>query len=267
MKIKKTLKIALSILTCAIIVGGVSACKHSSSSDPEQETGPKFIAHRGYSSAQVDNTEEAFQAAAEMGFYGIETDIRKTKDGYFVCSHDADVQYADGSTMTISQNDRATLRSRPLKNNKTRTDAYLCTFEDYLRACKSGNKVAVIEIKDHFTQKDISKILDIIDTEYDRKKVAFISFSYFQLILVKDADSTIELQYLSQTENDNNFDSCLKAGISIDVRQTILTEQLVQTFHDAGLKVNVWTVNDGVSLQSAYDLGVDYITTDVFSEE
>ena len=47
----------------------------------------RYVAHRGYSDRYVDNTAEAFKAAAKMNFYGIETDVRETADGIFVCNH------------------------------------------------------------------------------------------------------------------------------------------------------------------------------------
>ena len=43
----------------------------------------KFIAHRGYSKLELENTKEAFLAAANRSYFGIETDVVKTKDGYF----------------------------------------------------------------------------------------------------------------------------------------------------------------------------------------
>ncbi len=264
---KKSLIIAVLILA-VMLLGLIPACTRSS--DPatieNEETGMKFVAHRGYSKRYLGNTEAAFTAAAELGFYGIETDIRKTKDGYFVCNHDATVLYADGTEKTISSTKKSTLLSKPLKNDTNNKEAYLCTFETYLQICKAGNKVAVIEFKDYFDEDDIDLILSIIDTEYDRKKVTFISFYYPPLSLVKKADPTIELQYLSQTENDNVFERCLTDRVNIDVKYTLLTQELVKTFHDAGLKVNVWTVNDGATLEKATLYGADYITTDVYYE-
>ena len=84
---------------------------------------------------------------------------------------------------------------------------------------------------------------------------------------MKEADPSLDLQYLSQTENDPHFDSCLNERISIDVRQDILTKELVTAFQDEGLTVNVWTVNDEADLRTVEALGVDYVTTDVFYKE
>ena len=259
---KRFLKVSLSIIAVLIMLSAFFACENPASS--ETDFGPKFVAHRGFSHEHVGNTEESFRAAAGMGFYGIETDIRKTKDGYYVCNHDATVAYADGTEKGISAATREELLSKPLKNDKTQGDVYLCTFETYLQVCKECGKVAVIELKDYFSKKEIRGILEIVDKEYDRKKVSFISFYYLPLSYVKKEDPSIEQQYLSQSDGDTVFEKCLSEGVSIDVKYTILTEELVQTFHDAGLKVNVWTVDELPYLDLAYQYGVDYITTDLF---
>ena len=259
----------ISIFVTAIIMSTFSACT-TTPNEPEVETGPKYVAHRGYSQYYVDNTEESFLAAASTGFYGIETDIRKTQDGYYVCSHDDTVYYADNSSLKIADADLSELTATPLKNTKTNTDAYLCTFETYLRACKAGGKVAVIELKDYFSKNEYLNILKIVDKEYTREKITFISFSYATLKEAIKADPSIPTQYLSQTPNDTRFADCLRYNMSIDIKlssnpeQNVVTEELVQTFHQAGLTVNVWTVDTEEDLQSAREYGVDYITTNVF---
>ncbi|MBO4472315.1 MAG: hypothetical protein J5765_00760 [Clostridia bacterium] len=273
MRFKRVLLAVLSIFTIVLFFGMMPSCNNSPpptepSGDPGSATksGPKFVAHKGYSQNCVENTEKAFRAAAALGFYGIETDIRKTKDGYFVCNHDATVEYADESKK-ISMTDRADLLSQPIKNDKNDPAACLCTFEKYLKACKDGNKIAVIELKDYVNDVDARKILEIIDAEYDRNKVTFISFVYLSLKSIQKEDPSIPLQFLLDKNNAELVDRCIRDEISIDVKYTLLTEEMVQAFHDAGLTVNVWTVNDESILQTAYQMGVDYVTTDVFYEE
>ncbi len=48
---------------------------------------PKIIGHRG-SAWGVENTAEAFINGAKEGYDCLETDIKVTKDGKFVCWHD-----------------------------------------------------------------------------------------------------------------------------------------------------------------------------------
>lgn len=52
-------------------------------------TGPMRFAHRGVAQKAPENTEGAFQAAADEGYEGIELDIRLSKDGEIVVCHDS----------------------------------------------------------------------------------------------------------------------------------------------------------------------------------
>jgi len=248
------------IVIAAIVLAGIYFLSPKST--------PKYVAHRGYSRIYLGNTQEAFQAAANMGFYGIETDVHKTKDGVYICNHDDTVKFADGTVSAdISESDFADLISKPLKNDKTEEDVYICTFEKYLEACATGNKVAVIELKRDFSAEDLQEILAIVDGKYDRKKISVISFYYDPLLLIKSMDPSVNLQYLSETKDDPIFDRCLEDGISIDVRQSILNKSMVNAFHKAGLTVNTWTVNKKFDLNIVRIKGVDYVTTDVFRED
>ncbi len=227
---------------------------------------PKCVAHRGLSDTQPDNTEASFLAATEAGFYGIETDIRKTADGRYVCHHDETVKYADGTELAIKTSDFSALTARPIRNEKTEKDAYLCSFERYLDICKQGGQVAVIEFKEDFSEAEIQEILSIVDGHYDRAHVSMISFYYEALLCVRKADESVSLQYLSETKKDPVFERCLLDGVSIDVREPLVTPSLVRAFHQKGLTVNTWTVNKKRDLFFLRILRVDYITTNSISE-
>ena len=262
-KIKKTALIALTAFLSVVAVAAiVLSCVYFFS----PKSTPKYIAHRGYSIREVDNTEAAFRAAADMSFYGIETDVRKTSDGVFVCNHDESVKFADGDVKTVSASTFAELSSKPLKNTKNDRDVRICTFEKYLNVCKEGGKVAIIELKETFSVEDIRALLALADS-YDRASVCFISFYFDTLMRIRQEDPSVSLQYLSETENDPNFERCLDKGVSISIRQSILTKEIVKTFHVAGLTVNTWTVNKTFDQNIVRIKGVDYITTDRFCED
>lgn len=229
-----------------------------------QLSDPKYIAHQGYSDRYVGNTAASFRAAVEMEFYGIETDIRETADGVFVCHHNESARFADGGERTISASTYAELAEKPLRNTKTSDDAYICLFEEYLRICKSGGKVAVIELKETFHADKLAQLLRIVDEQYDRTKITVISFYMEPLMRVRQMDPSVEIQYLSQTVNDPVFERCLTEGISVDVRQPVLTRQLANDFHSRGLKVNVWTVNKKFDLWNVRRKQADYVTSNLF---
>ena len=227
---------------------------------------PLFIAHQGYSDRYVGNTAASFRAAAKMAFYGIETDIRATADGVFVCNHNESAKFADGGERTISASTYAELSEKPLRNTKTDEETYICLFEEYLRICKSGGKIAVIELKETFSTEKLTQILRIIDEQYDRTKVSVISFYMETLLRVRQLDPSVEIQYLSSTVNDPVFGLCLTEGIPIDVRQPVLSKHLANVFHSRGLKVNVWTVNKKSDLWRVRYQQTDFVTSNLFCE-
>ena len=47
-----------------------------------------MVAHRGVSGIEKENTCSAFVAAGNRSYFGIETDVHRTRDGKFVCIHD-----------------------------------------------------------------------------------------------------------------------------------------------------------------------------------
>ncbi len=63
---------------------------------------PLMIAHRGASIYELENTKEAFIAAGNRTFWGIETDIRVTKDGEIVIFHDETLKRLAGMEAKIS---------------------------------------------------------------------------------------------------------------------------------------------------------------------
>ena len=230
------------------------------------KSNPQYVAHQGYSSKYPGNTALSFTKAAEMPFDGIETDIKQTSDGLFVCNHDNTVVYNDGTKLKISTSTYAELKAKPLKNDKTDDEVYLCGFDEYLDICKNGGKIAVIELKEDFSDEKVAKAFEIIDAHYDRSKCLFIAFDFDSICRVHSYDGNVEVQYLSKTINDENIEKCLNLGISLDIQFALCTEILVKKFHAKGLKVNVWTVDSKIVKEFLRRMKVDYITTNKLYE-
>ena len=249
-----------ALLIVAIVTGGIMLFGIKSE--------PQYVAHRGYSKFNPDNTAQSFNAATEIAaFYGIETDIRRTKDGYLVCSHDDVAVFNDGSKRKVEDSTYAELTEKPLENKRTSENAYVCLFSEYLSICKKGGKVAVVELKDVFTEDMVAQTLAEIDAYYAREKCTVIAFDYDSLLRVRAADPTMDLQYLSSRATDKNYGDCLEKGISIDVSHAACSRRLVKKFHAKGLKVNVWTVDDKVSQSRVRRYGVDFITSNVLYQD
>ena len=248
------------------------------------------IGHAG-SYYGVPNSEEAILYAADVLKYpAIEIDLKQTKDGIFVLSHDPN--WGDAKLEETNYEDLKDVEYKVTKNKgvvegnlteKERTyTAKICTFERYLEICKSHNIIAVIELK---TSKGISnwteanapktsrmpEIMKLIK-KYDMlDKVVFLSSQELCLNWVKtNGYEYIPCQYLtlSSCENENTYNIVKKYNldISFNVRDGIkISDEWLQKYRDLGCKLAVFTFEEYASysdIQTWIDRGADYVTTD-----
>ena len=99
------------------------------------------VAHRGYSAAYPENTALAFERAIEAGAEFIETDVRFTRDGALVCSHDADLKRVAGDARPIAEMTREEVRAIALPR-----DQKILTLEDVL-AIARGRAEVMLDVK------------------------------------------------------------------------------------------------------------------------
>ena len=61
----------------------------------------QWISHRGYHQHFPENSKSAFEAAVDMGFTTLETDLRCTSDGEIVISHDSSLLRETGKNKLV----------------------------------------------------------------------------------------------------------------------------------------------------------------------
>ena len=83
---------------------------------------PRIAAHRGWSAAFPENTLPAFLGAARAGADDAEMDLRLTRDGVAVISHDPDLRRLGGRDLAIADADWDDLRRIPLHHGATVPD-------------------------------------------------------------------------------------------------------------------------------------------------
>ncbi len=223
----------------------------------------KMIAHRGYSGCYPPNTALAFEKAAEHGSAGAETDIRRTKDGVYVVSHDAEAVFADGTEMTVAEHTCAELTEKPLRNLLTGDEVYLCTFRRYLEIMRDNGMVCFIELKGAYTDEEVKEIFTLAAEVYDLKKCILQSFDFDNLLKCRALFPELPLMWTYGTEM-SGWERCFEPGISIDASRNALTDEMISAFPEHGLDVGVWTVNDADQLALFKAKNVDWIESDVF---
>ena len=74
-------------------------------------------------------------------------------------------------------------------------------------------------------------------------------------------EETVEETVEEATEEEIQF--MIDNKLDADLRWDCVRKKLVERLHNAGLKVNCWTVDDPAWAEKLVAMGVDYITTNI----
>ena len=227
----------------------------------------RMIAHRGVSGIERENTAAAFIAAGNRSYFGIETDVHVTKDGKYVIHHDNSLKRVSGVDIPVEEATLSELREVPLYDapGGSRTDIRVPTLADYITICRRYDKVAVLELKGLIAPEHITGILGVVKEYGWLEKTIFISFSHENLLELRRKDPTANAQYLASNNKDPEwiFSFAIENKIDLDIYHPALTPEIVKRIHDAGIKLNCWTVDDPAAAARLIEMGVDFITTNI----
>ena len=228
--------------------------------------GTKMIAHRGLSGLCMENTVPAFRLAGEHPYIGIETDVHRTRDGKFIIIHDDDTLRVTGQRRIVEQTDFSVLRSMKVLDlhHPDGDNSYqLPTLEEYLTVCREAHKTSVLEIKNHMEREDIDQIVDIVMEEGMLDRTIFISFDLPNLVVLRMRLPEQPIQLLVESDAGNLISELSNYQLDLDIYYPSLTQGRLNQLHNAGVKVNVWTVDDPAEAEKLSQWGVDYITTNI----
>lgn len=239
----------------------------------------KRIAHRGFSSEAPENSRASFALAVEGDFYGVECDVWKTRDGVYVISHDGNMKRMFDIDRQIPKMNYREAIWYPMTKGKKRTMhpvQHLLPLTEYLSLLKrSHRKRAVIELKMDFTTVELGEIVSLVK-QYDLyDRTYFISLHGGVLIrLKKELGFPAErLQYVYGAISANKYIPVnmevehwlIENRLNLDTRYTLLSRGNVMRLHEAGLEINVWTVNRKKDVEYVIrELGVDMVTTEYY---
>ncbi len=227
-----------------------------------------IIGHRGASHDAPENTVAAFREAWKQGADGAELDIYLTADGYIVACHDKDTKRTAGVEILVAKSTLKELRSLDVGAWKGEdfVGEGIPTLEQMLEAVPQEKKV-YIEVKcGPEIVPELIRKLEAFDRPVSRTPV--ICFNADVVAAVKKARPDRPAYWLSDLKNGKTAESLiarakeigadgldLKAGPELD-------EAFAAKVRDAGLRLDVWTVNDIDLARRLVSIGVDGITTD-----
>ena len=227
----------------------------------------RMVAHRGVSKLEKENTQHAFVAAGNRSYWGVETDVGPTADGHFVILHDeTTARVAGGEGVRPEDCTLEELRQIVLLDMDGVTPnpcLRLPTLEEYVRICKKYDKECVLELKRPMSEETIKCLIDCIRAEGYLERVTFISFYFEDLVHVRKFLPNQKVQFLFGKCTDEIFENVKAHRMDVDIYYKDLTQELLQRFHDAGMEVNCWTVDDPSDAERLIGWGVDYITSNI----
>lgn len=224
---------------------------------------PLVLGHRGASQARPENTLAAFAKAREFGADGVELDVRRCADDRLVVHHDPQVE----GFGVIREFDFATLRAaRP----------EVPTLDEALGAC--AGMIVNVEIKclpwdpdpdtpDHDVVRAVVELLhaqssvalsDIIISSFDLTAVD-ASRAFATDLTTGWLTSGQEVAAAAQTTAEHGH-----AWLNPDRAAALRASPAeITAAQKAGVRVNVWTVDERNEITSLAAAGIDAIITDV----
>ena len=226
------------------------------------------IAHRGASGHAPENTMAAFRRAVELGAQFIETDLQITRDARVVVIHDP----------TLDRTTSGKGQVHLLTVDEIRTlDAGAWFHRD--GQSFAGERVPVLgEIIDFAKEQDIIFYLEIksgpawgiehavVAALRDRNATAgvvIVSFDPASLDTVRRLDSTMMTGLLCEHPSNDLVERTVRAGArQLVARGDLITQDVVDKAHHAGLQVVAWTINEIEQMRRLIAVPVDGIITD-----
>ena len=227
--------------------------------------GVRMVAHRGVSGLERENTCAAFVAAGNRSYFGVETDIHRTADGQYIVFHDDNLVRLLGDERVVEEmrfDELRALRLTDLDGN-ARGDLLLPTLAEYVNICKKYDKDCVLEVKNHFEPEDIDNVIAIIRGIGWLERTIFISFDLPNMICIRERLPQQRAQYLVSTFGDDLLDILTGHHLDLDIKYSSLSAEQVRACHEAGIQVNVWTVNEAADAERLAGYGVDFITSNI----
>lgn len=220
----------------------------------------KFIAHRGKTNEALENTIEAFLAAAtDKHVEGIECDVYSTTDHEFIIHHDQNFQRLANDerlVMDLSYKDIEQISLEGIGETFYKVPHLV----EFLNICKTYKKRPIIEIKKLHDITLLHNLLSLLEDYMDLNPM-IISFNLNYLKYLRTL-STIDLYILTTEVTGQLMYDCRVNEINFYINKESITKDLVDTLRNKGFLIGVFTVNDEETLALCKQLSVDYLTTD-----
>lgn len=223
---------------------------------------PMVSAHRGDSVNAPENTIKAFESAIESQVDYIELDVQQTKDGVIIVMHDSNLGRTTGVNKNIWEVTYDEIKDLDAGSwfGKGFEDVKIPTLKEALELCKGEVKLN-IELKPTGYEVDFAK--SVVDLVYEygfEHDCVIASLDYEALKAVKEYAPEIKTLFVTAVAYGQLTN--LEYADAFSIESFFITNKIVDSIHEQGKEVYVWTVNEEKTIQAMIDMGVNNIITD-----
>ena len=219
------------------------------------EVTTEIIAHRGGGNEGPENTVAGLKTAIALGASGSEIDIQRTKDGYYVVNHDNGFARVAGVKANVSDLTLEQIRELTVLDS----GEPIPTLEEMLTAAR-GKITLYVELKG--ATADTRMCDDAVRLVRDMEmadQVVFISLKYNLIDYLETSYPDMLTGYLTFL----SYGSTAKLNCDyIGLEEESAAADAINSVHNQGKKVMVWTVNDKESQEHFLSTAADAIITD-----
>lgn len=225
------------------------------------QTKPVTISHRGVSGGNsVQNTLAALEKTSRTYHPDyVEMDVQETKDGQFVVMHDFNLKKLTG--INKAPQDLTLKELEKLKVTENGAKEPVVSFDTYLKRANELNQKLLIEIKN--SKNDSKDIVDRFVKKYEENILThqhiLQSLTYQTVSDLKNANPNFYVGYILPF---NIVGPPVTPADFLTMEYSTINRNFIDSAHQDGKKVYVWTVNDSDGISRMMFYGVDGIITD-----
>ncbi|MGM9902500.1 MAG: glycerophosphoryl diester phosphodiesterase membrane domain-containing protein [Enterococcus sp.] len=225
------------------------------------QTRPITISHRGVSASNgAQNTLKALEKTSRDYHPDyVEMDIQETKDGQFVVMHDFNLRNLTG--VNKAPQDLTLKELEKLKVTENSVKEPVVSFDTYLAKAAELKQKLLIEIKT--TKKDSPDLVKRFVAQYQEQILEhghiLQSLTYQTVSDLKQENPNFYVGYILPF---NIVGPPVTPADFLTMEYSTINRNFINSAHDDGKKVYVWTLNDSDGMSRMMFYGVDGIITD-----
>ena len=226
-----------------------------------------IYAHRGASGDAPENTLEAFDLAVRAGADGVELDVHCCRSGELVVAHDEMVDRVSDGTGQIR--DLSLSELKRLRFNRTHPEyenARIPLLSEVFQLLRPTGLRINIELKNSIVDyPDLErKVLEAAAREFSLDRILFSSFNHHSMLRMKQLDSSVLCGLLYEAVLVRPWEYARRLGMDAihpHYSEVLLPGGGCVAAHNAGVRVNTWTVNSPEAVSAVLREGADILIT------